>query len=252
VAITTRATPTNITAGTITTVTNLTNAPTAGDLTATMKTSVTTAATAATPVAASVTGNVGGNVTGSVGSVIAGVTLAASAVQAIWDALTTALTTAGSIGKRLADFITGDAFVRLGAPAGASVSADITTRATQASVDAVQTDVDTVVAAIDATGAADLDAIKAKTDLLTLAAINAEMVDALNVDTYAEPGQEAPPATTTIQTKLGYLYKMLRNKKTQTVTTRSLFNDGGTVVDQTATDGEESGTYTKGELGTGP
>lgn len=39
------ASPTNITAGTITTVTNLTNAPTAGDLTATMKTSVTTAAT---------------------------------------------------------------------------------------------------------------------------------------------------------------------------------------------------------------
>lgn len=69
------ASATNITAGTITTVTNLTNAPTAGDLTATMKTSVTTAATAATPTAAavtgavgSVTGNVGGNVTGSVGS----------------------------------------------------------------------------------------------------------------------------------------------------------------------------------------
>jgi len=43
------ATPTNITGGTITTVTNLTNAPTNGDLTATMKASVTTAATAATP-----------------------------------------------------------------------------------------------------------------------------------------------------------------------------------------------------------
>jgi fibronectin-binding autotransporter adhesin len=74
------ASTTNITAGTITTVTNLTNAPTAGDLTATMKTSVTTAATAATPTAAavtgavgSVTGNVGGNVTGSVGSVVGAV-----------------------------------------------------------------------------------------------------------------------------------------------------------------------------------
>src|SRR5574343_226106 len=41
------ATPTNITAGTITTVTNLTNAPTAGDFTATMKTSAQTAANAA-------------------------------------------------------------------------------------------------------------------------------------------------------------------------------------------------------------
>lgn len=40
------ASPTNITAGTITTVTNLTNAPTAGDLTATMKTSIGTAVAA--------------------------------------------------------------------------------------------------------------------------------------------------------------------------------------------------------------
>lgn len=61
--IATLATPTNITAGTITTVTNLTNAPTSGDLTATMKASVTTAATAATPTAAAVTGAVG-SVTG--------------------------------------------------------------------------------------------------------------------------------------------------------------------------------------------
>jgi len=69
------ASTTNITAGTITTVgtvTNLTNAPTSGDFTATMKTSITTAATAATPIAASVTGNVGGNVTGSVGSIASG------------------------------------------------------------------------------------------------------------------------------------------------------------------------------------
>lgn len=79
------ATPTNITAGVITTVTNLTNAPTAGDFTATMKTSITTAATSATPT----------------------VTLAAAAVQAIWDAATSALTTAGSIGKKLADWALG-------------------------------------------------------------------------------------------------------------------------------------------------
>lgn len=64
------ASPTNITAGTITTVTNLTNAPTSGDLTATMKASVTTAATAATPTAAAVTGAVG-SVTGNVGGSVA-------------------------------------------------------------------------------------------------------------------------------------------------------------------------------------
>lgn len=123
------ATPTNITAGTITTVTNLTNAPTNGDLTATMKTSVTIAATAATPTVAAVTGAVGsvtgsvgsvtgavGSVTGAVGSVTSPVTvgtnndktgyaLSSAGVQAIWDALTSALTTAGSIGKLLVDNI---------------------------------------------------------------------------------------------------------------------------------------------------
>jgi hypothetical protein len=86
------ASPTNITAGTITTVTNLTNAPTAGDFTATMKTSITTAATAATPTATLANGAHGGaaatltlggaggltathtgNTTGSVGSVVGAV-----------------------------------------------------------------------------------------------------------------------------------------------------------------------------------
>jgi hypothetical protein len=68
------ASTTNITAGTITTTTNMTNAPTAGDFTAAMKTSL----NAATP--ASVTGAVGsvtgsvGSVTGAVGSVTARVT----------------------------------------------------------------------------------------------------------------------------------------------------------------------------------
>lgn len=81
------------------------------------------------------------SVTGAVGSVTAGVTvttnndktgygLSSAAVQAIWDALTSALTTVGSVGKKLADWTigtaqTGDAFARLGAPAGASVSVDI-------------------------------------------------------------------------------------------------------------------------------
>ena len=173
------ATPTNITAGVITTVTNLTNAPTAGDLTATMKTSVTTAATAATPTAAAVTGAVG-SVTGAVGSVTAGVTVAtnndktgyglsSAAVQAIWDALTSALTAAGSIGKKLADWTigtaqTGDSFARLGAPAGASVSADVA--AVKADTGTILTAVDTEVAAILAAVDTEVAAIKAKTDLI--------------------------------------------------------------------------------------
>jgi len=96
------ATPTNITAGTITTVTNLTNAPTAGDLTATMKTSVTTAATAATPTVAAVTGNVGGNVVGSVGSATIVNGLAANVITAAsiaTDAITAAKVAADAVTK---------------------------------------------------------------------------------------------------------------------------------------------------------
>ena len=139
---------------------------------------------------ASVTGNVGGNVVGSVASVTAGVTvttnndktgygLSAAAVQAVWDALTTALTTAGSIGKKLADWTigtaqTGDSFARLGAPAGASVSADIA---------AVKSD----------TGA-----IKTKTDSLTFTQAgqvdaNIQYVNDVLVNGDGSPGNEWGP-----------------------------------------------------------
>lgn len=85
--------------------------------------------------AASVTGAVG-SVTGAVGSVTAAVTvganndktgygLSAAAVQAIWDALTTALVTAGSIGKKLADWVI-----------GTTQTADVATRPTLADIEA--------------------------------------------------------------------------------------------------------------------
>jgi len=64
------ATPTNITAGTIT---NLTNAPTNGDLTAAMIASVTAAATAATPTAAGVSGLVVANLDAAVSTRLADV-----------------------------------------------------------------------------------------------------------------------------------------------------------------------------------
>lgn len=46
-------------------------------------------------------------------------------VTLIWNALTSGMSTAGSIGKRITDYLTGDIYARLGAPEGASVSADI-------------------------------------------------------------------------------------------------------------------------------
>lgn len=84
------------------------------------------------------------------------------------------------------------------------------------------------------------------------AEINAEVVDCLNVDTYAEIGQETPAATNTIRKMLGYLFKAWRNKKTQTSSTYSLFADDASTVDQKATVSDDGATTTVGEVSTGP
>lgn len=81
--------------GTGLTVANLTNAPTAGDFTATMKTSVGTAVAASA--VASVTGNVGGNVTGSVGSVVGAVGSVTGAVGSVTGAVGSVTGAVGSV-----------------------------------------------------------------------------------------------------------------------------------------------------------
>lgn len=87
---------------------------------------------------------------------------------------------------------------------------------------------------------------------LSAAQVNAEVLDVLNVDTFAEPGQEAPPATTTIVKKLGWLYKMARNKLVQTSTQISIYNDDAATVDAKSTVSTAGTTYTKGEFVSGP
>lgn len=120
---------------------------------------------------------------------------------------------------------TGDSFVRLGA-AGAGLTALGDTR----------------VANLDAT-------ISSRA---TPAQVNTEVVDALAVDTYAEPAQGAPAATTTLAVKVNWLYKFLRNKVTQDATTLKIFADDTTTVDHKATVSDDGTTYTRGEIATGP
>lgn len=85
-----------------------------------------------------------------------------------------------------------------------------------------------------------------------LAAINAEIVDALATDTYAEPGQGTPAATATLAAKVNYLYKAWRNRSTQTATQYSLYADDATTVDQKAAVSDDATTFSRGELATGP
>jgi len=63
------------------------------------------------------------------------------------------------------------------------------------------------------------------------ASVNTEVLDVLATDTYAEPAQGAPAATTTLAAKINYLYKAWRNKKTNDGATTKLYADDGTTVD---------------------
>jgi len=95
--------------------------------------------------------------------------------------------------------------------------------ATQASVDTIDNFLDTEIAAILA------------------------LLD----DPRSEPGQGNPPVNPDLATKIDYLYKAWRNKKTQTADTWSLFADDGTTVDQKSTVSDNGTTATRGEVVTG-
>jgi len=114
-----------------------------------------------------------------------------------------------------------------------------------------------------------IDAIKAKTDLLAFtggnvnahtkaednlafgaqkkADINTEIVDCLNVDTYEEPPREKPPATTSLVKKIGYLFKLARNKITNDGVELKVYNDDAVTVDHKAAVSESGGTVTRAE-----
>ena len=85
-----------------------------------------------------------------------------------------------------------------------------------------------------------------------LAEVNAEVVDALATDTYAEPGQEAPAATASLATKISYLCKAWRNRFTQSATEYKLYGDDATTVHQKATVSDDGTTFDRAEVGTGP
>jgi hypothetical protein len=61
---------------------------------------------------------------------------------------------------------------------------------------------------------------------LSAAQVNAEVVDALATDTYAEP-TGVPGATVALSAKIGYLYMALRNAVTVTATKKQFYDDGG-------------------------
>ena len=81
--------------------------------------------------------------------------------------------------------------------------------------------------------------------------VNAEVVDALATDTYAEPGQGTPGATISLSAKIGYLYKAWRNRSTMTASEYALYGDDAVTKDQEATFSDNGTTADRGEVATG-
>lgn len=86
----------------------------------------------------------------------------------------------------------------------------------------------------------------ATSPLATPAQVNAQVLDVLSVDTFAE--LVAPPAaTSSLKDKITWGFMMLRNKVTQTALERKLFADNGATVVGTESTTDDGTTYTKGE-----
>lgn len=98
----------------------------------------------------------------------------------------------------------------------------------------------------------DIPALIAALNDLSAAQVNAEVLDVMNVDTIALPGQVAPPLTPTHRQALAHLYKMYRNKGEQTATEKRILADDELIVDQKWPVSDNGTTFTKGEVVTGP
>ena len=80
------------------------------------------------------------------------------------------------------------------------------------------------------------------------ATVKTQAVAALNTDTYAEPVQGSPAATTTLAAKINYLFKAWRNRNTQTASQYSLYGDDAITVDHKGTFSDNGVTADRGEI----
>lgn len=183
--------------------------------------------------------------------------LAADAVaeiaDAVWDEATSGHTTSGTFGEQLktdvdailADTGTDGVVVASGSKTGYSLTA--TTGLGNQTADITGNLVGTVSTVTNLTNAPTSGDLTATMK----ASVNAEVLDVLNTDTFAEPGQGAPAATTTLVAKIGYLFKAFRNRSTQTSSEYALYADDGTTKDQEAAVSDNGTTFERGEMTTG-
>ena len=155
---------------------------------------------------------------------------AATIADAVWDEARSGHTTAGTFGQGVATVqgnVTGSvASVASGGITAASFATDAITSSVLAAsaVTEIQTGLST----------------------LTAGQVNAEVVDALATDTYAEPSS-VPAATASLAAKIGFLMAALRNKHTTTASADVIRNDADSAAIATATLTDDGTTFTRGE-----
>jgi len=216
------------------------------------------------------------SVTGAVGSVTAAVTL--PTIPTDWitangiatDAINAAAIAAGAIDT--ATFAAGTTIPRVTLVDTTTTNTDMrgtdganTVAPTNLSALQVRTELATELARIDAsvssrstyaggavasvTAAVALDAASVtavQSGLATPADINAQMLDVLSVDTFAELSSP-PAATSSLKDKLTWMFMWFRNKSTETATERKLFADDTTTVISTEAVSDNGTTFTKNE-----
>lgn len=95
------------------------------------------------------------------------------------------------------------------------------------------------------TGTSIPNAISALNDI-SPAEVNAEVVDALTTDTYAEPSA-VPAATSSLKDKLNWIFALARNRITQTEDTQTLRNDANNGDIATSSVSDDGSTAVRGE-----
>jgi hypothetical protein len=82
---------------------------------------------------------------------------------------------------------------------------------------------------------------------LSAAEVNAQVLDVLATDTFAEPGA-VPAATASLKDKIGWLFMLARNKRLTTATADKVRNDADSSDVGTAVLSDDGSTFTRGEF----
>ena len=178
-----------------------------------------------------------------------------AAIKAKTDSLT--FSVAGMVDANVTDWkgatapaMTGDAYARLGAPAGASVSADVA--AVQADTDNIQTRIPAALvggrmdSSVGAMAAAVITAAAIATDAIDADALAADAVTEIWPQAMSELSA-APAVTGTVLQALEWIFLLARNKMTQTASTQTLLKDDGSTTLSTSAVSDNGTTFTRGE-----